>query len=235
MPVYSHWLQIAFIPPTQRLLRYCELSEDVTDSIDADPQDIVITPWCGDGYPDWNIRLTAFANGTEGCDPRELDYGSVGYIDVMTIGAHFDGHLQIENFKSRFLGQKQFAHYLQTQIKMLTEEQALDLACLTYDELLKKWDECTFSEVPKWFYDKAWKKNLECLHIADYSGGIHMCLQEQTLDDFDRCIFADSRTSQLTISASIYSYADPENDYMTFDAYEFDDYASFHIYGAEPD
>ena len=65
MPTFAHCIQIAFIPPSQRLLRYDELPEEITDSIDADPHDIVITPWCGDGYLDWDFRLTAFAKGRE--------------------------------------------------------------------------------------------------------------------------------------------------------------------------
>ncbi len=234
MHTFAHCIQVAFIPPEQRLLRCSELSEDIADNTEADPEDIVITPWYGDGYPDWDFRLTAFANGSEGCKLVDLDYGSVGYVEVSTLSGRFDGGLQIESFKSRFLEQKQFARHLQSEFKMLTQEQALDLASLTYDELLKP-DENGKPEVPHWFIDKAWKKDLVCLNIADCSGGIYMRLQEQHLNEFEKCVFADSRTNPLIITASWYSYADPKNEYSTFDAYEFDDYASFHIYGTEPD
>ena len=117
----------------------------------------------------------------------------------------------------------------------LTEEQALDLACLTYDELLKPWDESGKAEIPEWFIDKASEKDCECLHIADYSGGIYMRLREQDLDGFDRCVFADRRTNPLTVTASWFSYADARRDYETYSADLFDDWASFHIYGYEPD
>ena len=235
MPTFAHCIQISFIPPSHRLLRYNELPEDITDSIDADPQDIVITPWCGFGYPDWDFRLTAFAEGREE-DDISLVYGDVGFVEVDALSNRFSGCLRIERFKSRFLGQRQFARHLQSQFKALTEEQARDIACLAYDELLNPWpDESGKPETPQWFKEKAWKKDCEWLHIADYSGGINMRLRERDLDDFDKCVFADRRTNPLVVTASWYSYADPDEGFMTYDAYKFDDWAEYHIYGAEPD
>ncbi len=235
MPTFAHCIQIAFIPPSQRLLRYNELSEEITDSIDADPQDIVITPWCGDGYPDWDFRLTAFAKGKRD-DDIGLVYGDVGYVEIDALSHRFNGLVRIDGFKSRFLGQRQFARYLQTQFKTLTGEQALDLACLTYDELLKPWpDENGRQAVPQWFIGKAKRKGCECLHIADYSGGIYMRLREQDLDGFDRCVFADRRTNPLVVTGSWFSYADAKKDYETYSADLFDKWAEYHIYGSEPD
>jgi hypothetical protein len=233
MPTFAHCIQIAFIPPSQRLLRYNELSEEITDSIDADPQDIVITPWCGDGYPDWDFRLTAFAEG-RGDDDISLVYGNVGFVEVDALSHRFSGCLRIERFKSRFLGQRQFARHLQSYFKALTVEQSLDIACLAFDELFEPYKRGR-QEVPQWFIDKALKKDCEWLHIADCSGGIYMRLRERDLNDFDRCVFADRRTNPLVVTGSWYSYADPDEDFMTYDAYKFDDWAEYHIYGAEPD
>ncbi len=233
MPAFAHCLQIAFIPPSQRLLRYNELPEEITDSIDADPHDIVITPWCGDGYPDWDFRLTAFAEGRED-DDIGLVYGNVGFVEVDGLGSRFSGCLRLESFKSRFLGQRQFARHLKSQFKDLTEEQSLDIACLAFNELFEPYKRGR-QEVPQWFIDKALKKDCEWLHIADCSGGIYMRLRERDLDDFDRCVFADRRTNPLVVTASWYSYADAEQDYDTYSADLFDQWAEYHIYGAEPD
>ncbi len=230
MPTFAHCIQIAFIQPSQRLLRYNELSEDITSSIDADPQDIVITPWCGDGYPEWDFRLTAFAKGRD----ISLDYGNVGYVEVYGLGRRFSGCLRIEGFKSRFLGQRQFARHLQSYFKALTVEQSLDIACLAFDELFEPYKRGR-QEVPQWFIDKALKKDCEWLHIADCSGGIYMRLRERDLNDFDRCVFADRRTNPLVVTGSWYSYANAKQDYETYSAYLFDQWAEYHIYGAESD
>ncbi len=233
MFTFAHCLQIAFIPPSQRLLRYNELSEDITDSIDADPQDIVVTPWCGDGYPDWDFRLTAFAEG-RGDDDISLVYGNVGFVEVDALSHRFSGCLRIERFKSRFLGQRQFARHLQSQFKALTEEQSRDIACLAFDELFEPYKRGR-QEVPQWFIDKAWNKGCEWLHISDYSGGIYMRLREWDLDGFDRCVFADTRTNPLVVTASWFSYADARKDFETYSADLFDQWEEYHIYGADPD
>ncbi len=237
MTTFAHTFQVCFFPRNKRLLRWKELPEYITDSCYGEPDDIIITPWCCDGYPEWDLRLTAYAQGKDK-DDIGLEYGTVGPVEIEGLSKRFYGCVSIDRIKSRFLGQKSLARHLVTQMPAMTAEESLDVACLIYDELLKPWADDNGKgkpAIPEYFVQKALGKNCECLDIEEAYGGTYWCLKEENLDDFERCIFKPTRSNPLTIVAGWYAYADPKRDYETYDAYLFDDWTTWRILGAEPD